>query len=182
MLLSKREIFAGRVIRVTVESVRLPNGHAAELEIVHHPGGAAVVAVDARQQVCLLRQYRHAAGGYVWELPAGKLEPGEPPADTAARELIEEAGRQAARWQSLGSYVSSPGVFTEIIHLFLASDLTAVAAAPEAAEVMEVHWVPLSEALQRAASGDITDGKTALGLWRAAVHMQNAGAEVRYTA
>lgn len=181
MLQSKREIFSGRVIRVTVETVQLPNGHVAELEIVHHPGGAAVVALDSRQNVCLLRQYRHAAGGYLWELPAGKLEPQEPPASTAARELIEEAGQQAASWRSLGSYVSSPGVFTEIIHLYLARDLTAVAPATEAAEVLEVHWLPLPEALRRAASGEINDGKTVLGLWRAEVFLRNESPEIRYT-
>ncbi len=181
MLQSKQEIFSGKVIRVTVETVRLPNGYVAELEIVHHPGGAAVVAIDSQQRVCLLRQYRHAAGGYLWELPAGKLEPSEPPASTAARELIEEAGQQAARWQSLGQYVSSPGVFTEIVHVFLARGLTTVAPAPEAAEVLEVHWVPLSDALRRAALGEIVDGKTVLGLWRAQVHLQDEGAEVRYT-
>jgi 8-oxo-dGTP pyrophosphatase MutT (NUDIX family) len=167
MLLGKREIYAGRIVRLNLEQVRLPNGHETDLEIVHHPGGAAVVAVDTALRVCLLRQYRHAAGGYIWELPAGKLEPHEPPALTAARELGEEAGQSAARWDWLGHYISSPGVFTERIHLYLARDLTPTATAVEAAEVLEVHWVPLADALRRAAGGDIVDAKTALGLWRA---------------
>jgi ADP-ribose pyrophosphatase len=168
MLLATREIYRGRVVRLNVETVELPNGHRAELEILHHPGGAAVVAVDSQRRVCLLRQFRHAAGGYVWELPAGKLEPDEPPAETARRELIEEGGVAAARWRDLGRYVSSPGVFTERIYLYLAEELSPAARSPEAAEVFEVHWVPLQDAVARAYSGEIEDGKTCLGLLRAA--------------
>lgn len=167
MLLKTTERFRGRVVRLNVETVRLPNGHVTDLEIIHHPGGAAIVALDPDNRVCLLRQFRHAAGGYIWELPAGKLEPQEAPAMTAARELVEEAGCEAASWQELGTYVSSPGVFTEIVHLYLARDLTPAPQAREAAEVFEIHWVPLADALRRAAEGDIRDGKSALGLWRA---------------
>lgn len=167
MLLKTEERFRGRVVRLNVETVQLPNGHVADLEIIHHPGGAAIVALDRDNRVCLLRQFRHAAGGYIWELPAGKLEPNEAPAVTAARELVEEAGCRAGSWQALGSYVSSPGVFTEVVHLYLARDLLAAPQAREAAEVFEVHWVALPEAVCRAATGDICDGKTALGLWRA---------------
>jgi 8-oxo-dGTP pyrophosphatase MutT (NUDIX family) len=117
--------------------------------------------------VCLIRQFRHAAGGWVWELPAGKLEPREPPLETAHRELREEAGTNAQNWQSLGTYVSSPGVFTEIVHLYLARELDSVKMAHEAAELIEVHWVELEDACTRALHGDINDGKTALGLLRA---------------
>jgi 8-oxo-dGTP pyrophosphatase MutT (NUDIX family) len=169
---ASREYYRGRIIRVTVDEVQLPNGVHAQLEVVHHPGGAAVVALDAAERVCLLRQYRYVAGGFIWELPAGKLEPAEPPLNTAQRELIEEAGVSAARWTPLGSYLSSPGVFSEVLHLYLARDLTAAAAAPEAAEVLEVHWVPFAEACQRAIDGDICDGKTTLGLLRAAHLLQ----------
>jgi len=119
MLLNRRPVFAGRVISVAVERVALPNGHESELEIVRHPGGAAVVAIDVEGRVCLLRQYRHAADGWVWELPAGKLEPGEPPATTAARELVEEAAVSAGRLESLGQILSTPGVFTEVIQAYL---------------------------------------------------------------
>lgn len=162
-----RTIYTGRVIRVNVETVRLPNGHRAELEIIHHPGGAAVVALDADQRVCLLRQFRHAVGGWIWELPAGKLEPAEPALDTARRELVEEAGVEAAEWTALGDYVSSPGVFTEIVKLFMARGLRPVNMAHEAAELIEVHWIPFSEACRRALHGELDDGKTALGLLRA---------------
>lgn len=159
--------FKGRVITVNVEHVDLPNGQHAQLEIVRHPGGASVVALDAQQRVCVLRQYRHAGGGWVWELPAGKLEPGEPPLLTAQRELIEEAGVSAVHWQSLGSILPSPGVLAETIHLYLARGLTPTAHAHEQHEVIEVHWLPLHEAWQRAVSGEYRDGKTVIGLLRA---------------
>ena len=166
-LINQRVIHIGRVTQLNIETVRLPNGHVSELEIVHHPGGAAAVAIDARNRVCLLRQFRHAAGGWIEELPAGKLEPDEPPAVTAERELAEEAGVKAANWCSLGAYVSSPGVFTEVVHLFLARDLTPVDSTHEPGEAIEIHWVDFDAACQRAAHGEINDGKTALGLLRA---------------
>jgi 8-oxo-dGTP pyrophosphatase MutT (NUDIX family) len=162
-----RTVFRGRVITVNIETVRLPNGHVTDLEIIHHPGGAAIVAIDATGRVCLIRQYRHAAGGWVWELPAGKLETGEPALETARRELSEESGTSAQSWLSLGTYVSSPGVFTEIVHLYLARGLHSVKMAHEAGELIEVHWVQLEDACVRALHGDINDGKTALGLLRA---------------
>jgi 8-oxo-dGTP pyrophosphatase MutT (NUDIX family) len=162
-----RTVFHGRVITVNVETVKLPNGHVADLEIIHHPGGAAIVAIDEQRRVCLIRQFRHAASGWIWELPAGKLEPAEPPLETARRELVEEAGRTAQSWDYLGPYVSSPGVFTEIVHLYLAQGLSSATMSHEAAEVIEVHWIDLEEACGRALNGDINDGKSALGLLRA---------------
>ncbi len=160
--------FLGRIISLTTDEVTLPNGHRAQLEVVHHPGGAAAVAIDAQKQVCLLRQYRYVAGGWLWELPAGKLEPNEPPLTTAQRELVEEAGVRAARWESLGSYLSSPGIFTEVLHLFLATELQPAQVAREQAEVIETHWIPFDQAYQWAIDGSIRDGKTAIGLIRAA--------------
>jgi 8-oxo-dGTP pyrophosphatase MutT (NUDIX family) len=162
-----RTVFEGRVIRVNVETVRLPNGHVADLEIIHHPGGAAAVALDRERRVCLIRQFRHAAGGWIWELPAGKLEPREPPLSTVQRELIEETGVHARHWRSLGPYLSSPGVFTETVHLFLAEELESGKSAHEAAELIEVHWVDLDQACAWAIDGTIADGKTVVGLLRA---------------
>jgi 8-oxo-dGTP pyrophosphatase MutT (NUDIX family) len=167
-LQSRTNHFRGRVVYVTVDDVLLPNGHRAELEVVHHPGGAAVVALDAQARVCLLRQYRYVASGWLWELPAGKLEPHEDPQATAQRELAEEAGARATQWRSLGSYLSSPGVFTEVIHLYLATEVLPAATAHEASEVIEVHWVPFDAARRWALDGTIRDGKTCLGLLRAA--------------
>lgn len=167
MELKSRRVFKGRVITLDVTDVELPNGQVAELEIVGHPGGAAAVAVNERHEVCLLRQYRHVAGGWLWEIPAGKLD-GQTPDATARNELREEAGLLAARWESLGRVISSPGVFTEVVHLYLARDLTTVPAAPERDEIFQVSWVPLASAVARALEGDIEDAKSVIALLRAA--------------
>jgi ADP-ribose pyrophosphatase len=163
----RRRIYTGEVVTLDVADVRLPNGHVARLEIVGHPGGAAVVALNGAGDVCLLHQYRHVAGGWLWEVPAGKLD-GKSPDSTARAELAEEAGLEARQWQSLGRVISSPGVYTEVVHLYLAEDLIPVVAAPERDEVFEVCWVPLREALARALDGDIVDAKTVIALQRAA--------------
>ncbi len=159
--------YSGRVVSLTTDEVVLPNGHRALLEVVHHPGGAAVAAIDAEERVCLLRQYRYVADGWIWELPAGKLEPQEPPLATAQRELIEEAGISAQAWRDLGVCLPSPGVFSERIYLYMATALAAAAKAHEHAEVIQVHWVPLQQACLWALDGTINDMKTAVGLLRA---------------
>ena len=174
MLLERQAIYDGRVIKVSVDTVELPNGHRLPLEIVRHPGGAAVVAIDAEDRICILRQFRHAAGGFIHELPAGKLEPDEPPDVTARRELVEEAALEAEHWTALGAYFSSPGVFTEVIHLYLATGLRAAAGNPEAGEVFQVEWWPLEEAVARACSGELTDAKTIIGILRTAARKKLA--------
>jgi ADP-ribose pyrophosphatase len=166
-IVATKSVFSGRVIQVNVERVELPNGSVADLEIIHHPGGAAIVALDAQKNICLLRQFRHAASGYLWELPAGKIDNKEPPLDTARRELTEEAGVTAEKWESLGEVVSSPGVFTEVVHLFLATQLRQVDRGHEEHEIIEVHWKPLSEALRMAERDEIRDGKSLVGIFRA---------------
>lgn len=163
-----RPIYQGRMLRLNIELAELPNGRRCELEIVHHPGGAAVVVLDNARRVCLLRQYRHAASDWLWELPAGKLEPGEPAEQTARRELQEEAGVQAAEWRSLGQMHSSPGVFTEVIHLYFAHDLAYTQQQLGADELLEVHWIEGTKALSWASDGTISDAKTLIGLYRAA--------------
>jgi len=171
---STQLVFQGRVIRLNLETVKLPNGEVAELEIIHHPGGAAVVALDEAGRVCLLRQYRHAAGGWLWELPAGKLDGGEAPLTCAQRELQEETGQTAQDWQPLGRIVSSPGVFTEVVHLYLARRLASVPSAVEAHEVFEIHWMDWPEAQAMALRGEIEDAKTLAGLWRAGQYVTRA--------
>lgn len=160
-------IHRGRVVQLNLERVQLPNGAVADLEIVHHPGGAAVLAVDAQQRICLLRQFRHAAGGWIWELPAGKIDNREDPLHTAQRELAEEAGCQAGQWRSLGDYLSSPGILTEVVHLFMATELQSIEQATEAHEVLEVHWLPIPAVMQMALSGELRDGKSLAALLRA---------------
>jgi 8-oxo-dGTP pyrophosphatase MutT (NUDIX family) len=159
-----RNVFKGRVLTLNLETVTLPNGCTVELEVAHHPGGAAVVALDDAGRVCLLRQFRHAAGGWLREIPAGKLDAGEPPLACARRELAEEAGVHAGRWDKLGEYLSSPGVLTEVIHVYLARDLAPASASPDEHEVLEVEWLPFDEALRLATSGELRDGKSLVGL------------------
>lgn len=170
---NRRRVYTGRVITVDLEDVRLPNGVDATLEIVGHPGGAAIVALDAEQRICLLRQYRHVAGGWVREIPAGKLD-GVEPARKAREELAEEAGMQAARWDSLGRMLSSPGVFEEVVHLYLARELTPCGARPEHDEVIEIEWIPLAEAVARAHDGRIEDAKSVIAILRAAAWLVRA--------
>jgi len=157
-----------------LETVQLPGRAPIELEVVRHPGGAAVVALDPEWRVCLLRQYRHAAGGWLWELPAGKLEPDEPAQVTARRELEEEAGLQAGHWHRLGSVFTTPGFCDEQISLYMATELTMVGARPQAHEAIEIHWLPFRSALQWCHEGEIRDAKTIVGLFLAAGQLQDA--------
>jgi ADP-ribose pyrophosphatase len=156
---------------VSHERVKLPNGHEMWLDIVHHPGAAAVVPFTGDGEVALIRQYRHAAGGTILEVPAGKLDADEPPERCAARELAEEAGFRAGRIQSLGSIWTTPGFTDEVIHLFAAFDLAPVASRPEDDEVIEVIRVPLEHALDWIWRGELRDAKSALALIHAARHV-----------
>jgi 8-oxo-dGTP pyrophosphatase MutT (NUDIX family) len=173
-----RNVYRGKVLKLNIERVKLPNGTVAELEIAHHPGGAVVVALDADERVCLLRQFRHAAGGWITELPAGKVDNREPPLDCAKRELAEEAGVMARQWESLGQIFSSPGVLTEVIHIFLARGLSPCDAGAEPHEVFETRWVPLAEAATLAADGRLQDAKTIAGLIWANTRVQAEKREI----
>src|SRR5476649_1209259 len=128
------QVHHGRIIDVSIEKLRYANGREHDLDFVTHPGAAAVVAVDDAGRVCLVRQYRHGIADFLWEIPAGKLDAGEAPELCAVRELAEETGVSARRWPSLGTYLPAPGIFTEVIHLYLARDLKVGAAAPDADE------------------------------------------------
>lgn len=171
----RRSIFEGRVVHLGIESVQLPNGASIELEVIRHPGASAVVAVDDREQVVLIRQYRHAGGGYLWELPAGVLDaPDEAPEACAARELQEETGLTAAEFTRLGSVLPTPGYSDERIHLFLARGLRDGDTNRGADEdIAETRRVPLREALEMVRRGDIVDGKTVAGLHLAAATLLN---------
>jgi ADP-ribose pyrophosphatase len=158
-----------KIVTLTEETVTLPNGIEVEYQFVHHPGGAAVVALNDQGEICLLRQYRPVANEWLWELPAGKRDNEEQPLLTAQRELAEEAGIEAIRWAQLGAIYSSPGIFTEVIHLYLATDLKEVGSHPEEHELFELHWLPLARALAMAQNGEIQDAKTIIGIFRAVV-------------
>lgn len=168
---TRKNVYQGALVQLDIDSIVLPNGEPMDLEIVRHPGGAAVVAIDHRQQVCLLRQYRHASGGWLWELPAGKLDPGEAPEVTARRELREEAGLDAGHWERLGETIVTPGFCDETVHLFLARDLDRVSTQQELHEVIEIHWLDFDKALGQVYDGTLRDAKTMLGLALAARHM-----------
>lgn len=165
-------IFKGRIVEMVLERCVLPNGRAAELEVVRHPGGAAIVAIDAAKRVCLVYQYRHVCKGWLWELPAGKIDNNEASLVTAQRELAEEAGVLAKNWQSLGICYSSPGILTEVIYLYLATELKLQDQELGQDEILEVHWVALEDAMKQVISGQINDSKTIVGLLRAAAFLK----------
>ena len=156
--------FSGKIVQVEVRQIVLPNGHSMEMEVIHHPGGSAVLALDAQQRICLLKQYRCVFDDWLWELPAGKRDDGEPPLETAQRELAEEAGVAAEQWTDLGYVISSPGVFSEKVYLYLARELAVTKATNAADEVFEVHWRPLQEAYEMVMAGDITDAKSMISI------------------
>jgi ADP-ribose pyrophosphatase len=158
----------GAFLEVVTEEVRLPNGNRIDLDIVRHPGASAVVPFVAADEVLLIRQYRYATGGSLWEVPAGKLDPGESPESCARRELEEEAGCRAGRLEPLGPMWASPGFTDEKIHLYAAFDLTEVPQRLEADEVIELERMPFSRALELVWSGELTDAKSQLALLKAA--------------
>jgi ADP-ribose pyrophosphatase len=171
-LIASSPVHHGRVIDVSTEVLRYANGREFALDFVRHPGAAAVVALDAANRICVVRQYRHGVADFLWEIPAGKLDRGEAPAVCAVRELAEETGVSARTMTSMGVYLPAPGIFTEVIHLYLARDLTIGVAAPDIDEELELDWVPFHEALSRVQRGDWNDGKTAMALMRAQYHLQ----------
>jgi ADP-ribose pyrophosphatase len=170
--IASNHVHTGRIIEVSTERLLYANGREYDLDFVRHPGAAAVVAVDSANRVCLVRQYRHGITDFLWEIPAGKLDSGEAPQTCAVRELAEETGVAAKRWTSLGQFLPAPGIFTEVIHLYLAQDLVVGTPAPDADEELEIQWLPMSDAIAKVLSGDWNDGKTALGLWRAQYQLQ----------
>lgn len=155
-------------LKIVSEEVVLPNGHTATLDVVRHPGASAVLPFLDNGDVVLLQQFRHAAGGTIWEVPAGKLDPGEAPVECAARELEEETGYRAGHLESLGSILTTPGFTDERIHLFEASDLSQVAQRLEVDEVIELVRMSFTAALELVWSGQMVDAKSALTILKAA--------------
>lgn len=170
--LAIRPIYEGRVVELRLETVRLPNGNVSELEIVHHPGAAAVVPLDRDGTVHLVRQYRHATGQWLLEVPAGKLDGTEPPEACAARELLEEVGQTAGSLASLGPIFTTPGFTDERIWLFLATDLSPARQALQPDEALRVERVPFDEAVRMALRGEVEDAKSICALLRAERHLR----------
>ena len=165
--LSSELIFDGRLLKLYRDEVELADGGRSAREVVHHPGGAAVVALDGDGCVYLERQFRYPFRKVVMEIPAGKLEEGEDPFDAIRRELKEEIGATALRWASLGHIMPSVGYTDEMLYLYLARDLTFGETHWDRGEFLESFKLPFAEALARAADGRITDGKTVAALFRA---------------
>jgi ADP-ribose pyrophosphatase len=167
--LDTQRIHTGKIIQLDRDTVRYPDGSQADLEIIRHPGASAVVPflTDPEgddPQILLLRQYRYAADGYIYEIPAGRLDPGETPAACAARELKEETGCTAKSIVPLFTMLTTPGFTDELIHLFLATDISHGASAREDDEFADVIVMRLSEALELIQRGEIPDGKSALAI------------------
>ena len=164
--LGSREIYRGRTFDVDVDRVRLPNGKEMDVELVHHRGAAAVVPVLEDGTVLLVRQYRYATGGWLLEIPAGKIDGGEPPEACAARETEEETGYRAGKLEPLGWIWTTPGFADEKIWLYLATDLEPAEQGLEDDEVLSIETMPLEEAVEKAYRGEIEDAKSALALMR----------------
>ena len=168
-LVSSSRLHSGRIVNLDLDTVRFPDDSIGQLEMLRHPGAAAVVPFldppgGADPRVVLIRQFRHAADGYIWEVPAGRLDSGEPPESCAGRELEEETGMRARRLERLTTIYTTPGFTDERIHLFLADGLEPGAEHREADEFMELHTLRWSQVLEMVERGEIVDGKTLVSL------------------
>ena len=165
--LTSEIIYDGRVVHLTKDEVRLENGAVGIREIVHHNGGACVVAVNEAREVYVVKQFRYATGREMWELPAGKLEKGEDPFEAAKRELTEEAGVTADNWRALGYFWPTVGDCTERIYMYLATGLHPAAMHLDEDEFLEPYRMPLEELVKKSLSGEIQDAKTVIGVLKA---------------
>jgi ADP-ribose pyrophosphatase len=163
-VIHSRQVYAGRLIRLRLDTVALPDGKAVQREVVEHRGAVAMVVLDEQEQVLLVRQHRPAVGLDLLELPAGTIELDELPDACARRELAEELGLAASHWTPLAQCYSSPGFCTELIHLYLAEGLTPAQGQPDEDEAITVERLPLAEAAARVADGTIRDAKSVAGL------------------
>lgn len=157
-------IYKGTVVVLNVDSVTLPNGATVDLETIRHPGASAIVPMKEDGTVVLIRQFRHAAGGYIIEIPAGKLSPGEDPLACAGRELEEEVGYKAATFELLTSIFTAPGFCDEVIHIYKGTGLTKGTQNLDHDEVLDIVEMPLEQAIANIKDGTIQDSKTIIGL------------------
>lgn len=171
----KKTLYEGRVFSLVREQVTLPNGREAQLDIIEHPGAAAILPVSEDRALLLLKQYRHAAGGFIWEIPAGTLDPGESPEECAHRELIEETGHKAGNLEKLASVTPVPGYSTEVIHIYLATDLSPASQNLDPDEVLSVHRLSPKEVREMLWKNEITDAKTLLAIHLAGDRLFTSG-------
>jgi 8-oxo-dGTP pyrophosphatase MutT (NUDIX family) len=164
---SRQILHRSRVFNLIRENVTLANGVTTDLEFVEHPGATAIVAFLDETRVLLLKQYRHALKDYIWEIPAGTLDPQESVMNCAKRELIEETGYSADQWQKLGELTPVPGYSDERIHIFLAGGLQPARQSLDKDEIIHVHTIEFNEALEMIRSGKIQDAKSIAGLFLA---------------
>jgi ADP-ribose pyrophosphatase len=160
-----RDLYKGKVFRLSKERLTLPNGVTAELEIIRHPGAAAIVPLLDDHRVVMIKQYRHAVGQFIWEVPAGTLNPGESPIECARRELPEEVGYRAHSFRALGEIFPVPGYSDEHIHIFVATGLIPDRQNLDEDEVLDVKPIPLEEALEMVKRGEVRDAKTIIALY-----------------
>jgi len=166
-LLKRNRVHEGKVFNVIVDDIEYPSGRTSIREVAEHPGGAVALAVFPDERIILIRQHRYPFGEFLWELPAGKLDKDEDPLDCARRELTEETGYQAQGWKKLLSIYTSPGFCSEILHIFLAQDISASPGGrklEEGEQTMTVHIVPMTEAIVMIDRGMIVDAKTICGI------------------
>ena len=166
-LLERRDIYRGRVVQLHVDTVTLPDGGTSLREIVDHPGGVAILALDEENRVPVVRQFRYAFGRVMLEIPAGKREPGEEPFVTARRELKEEVGDEAAEWTDLGTLLPSPGCYGERLYLYLARGLTFGDVQPDEDEFLECERLPFAELYRMCMDGTVEDAKTVAAVLKA---------------
>jgi ADP-ribose pyrophosphatase len=168
-------IYQAKVFRLCRETVTLPNGVTTTVDVIHHPGSSAVVPLLADGRVVMIRQYRHSLRRFLWEIPAGTLNPGEDYLQCASRELAEEAGYQTHHFEKLTEILPAPGYSDESIQIFLATDLEPVSQSLDKDEVLEVVPLPLNEALAMLRDGEIQDALTVIGLLRVSMRGQGTG-------
>ena len=161
---SSKLIYDGKILRLHVDTVELPNGKQALREVADHPGGVAIVAIDKDDNILTVKQYRYVFSRVVEEIPAGKLERGEDPHDAALRELKEETGATPERFTELGPIIVSPGAYGEVLHLYLAEGLDMGATSPDEDEFLDLVKTPFDQMVQRVLSGELTDAKTVVGV------------------
>lgn len=161
-----KQVYSGRVVGLSVETIILPDGQEARREVVRHPGAVAIVPMASADEVILIKQFRYCAATTLWEIPAGTMEQGETPLACARRELIEETGYRAGKMKALGGFYTTPGFCNEFLYLFVATELEPCESNLDRDEQIETHKMSMEEAFRKIESGEIADAKTLVGLMR----------------